>query len=414
MEQAKKFNAGKAWAVAIVITLCQVAFAINMFKVPAVMGQIIGAYGIDPSLAGWLMNAVGITSLILSIPAGVLMQKLGPRNIFIAVFIINIIGDAVGAFAPTFEMLIISRVIEGFAYGLLAATATPFISAWFPAMRRGVPNAISALWVSIGMFVILNSATLVEPVAGWQGVWWFSLAVLVVMFILGLFFLRMPTSSESFLDEGAPQTDRKPSLLEGFKAPAIWLMLLIFLFFGFVTSAYGSYYPLYLQAGLGLPFDQANMVTSVSTITLMVGGIITGIILRKVPIKKRAIMMLVVTLLMVAAALTMFNLPSGSLALPYMVVYGLVMQSFPAVCFTMVPEASRTPATISISMGILMIGMNFSGVFGTLITGMFIVSGGYPSITIPNAIFAVIGVLAAIALIFTMRKKLRGGTDSDG
>jgi len=63
--EEKKFQSSKAWTVAIVITLCQVAFAINMFKVPAVAVQIFVDYGVDAVAFGNLMNAVGITSLIL-------------------------------------------------------------------------------------------------------------------------------------------------------------------------------------------------------------------------------------------------------------------------------------------------------------------------------------------------------------
>jgi MFS family permease len=415
----KRFQPLKAWTVAIVITLAQVAFAINMFKVPAAMVQISAAFGLDAVGSGNLMNAVGIASFALSIPSGMVMQRFGPRRLFIILFVINILGTALGALsitlAPSYPILIASRVIEGFAYGLLGTTATAFVSAWFPIQRRGLPNAISTLYVSFGQLIILLAGTFIVPQANLQAptfdfvnVWYLALGSLVLMFIVGLVFLRMPKPEDSFLvghDEKTVNTVEKTGLFEGFKAPSVWLLFSLFLSFGVITTAFGIYYPEYLQNALGLPYVQANQLTSICTVALMVSGFIGGVVLRRVPPRKRSWYLLAVSLPLPLLGAWMFNLPATEMALPFLIVYGLVTQLFPGVVLTMAPEASHSYRTLGITMGVLMLGMNAAGLLGVIITSIFIVNGGYDSIIFSNTLFGFAGLASAIALLFTMRRR---------
>ena len=54
------------------------------------------------------------------------------------------------------------------------------------------------------------------------------------------------------------------------------------------------------------------------------------------------------------------------------------------------------------------IGQNFSGVFGTLITSLFVDNmGTWQSVTIPNAIFMVLSVVCAVALVRVMKKQYK-------
>ena len=60
------------------------------------------------------------------------------------------------------------------------------------------------------------------------------------------------------------------------------------------------------------------------------------------------------------------------------------------------------------TMGVMGIGQNFSGVFGTLITSLFVDNmGTWQSVTIPNAIFMVLGVVCAVALVRVMKKQYK-------
>ena len=395
----KTFNASKAWFVVIISLLAQVAFAIGLMKAPATMGPIIEQFGISVTEAGNLMNANGVVALILALPAGMVMQKLGPRLVTIIALAVGICGNLIGLFfgAHDFGVLIASRAIEGFAYGLIVVTTPQFVSMWFPAQKRGLPNGVTSLWFSFGSLIILNLTGVLMTVTGsWTGDWMFSAGFMVVILVLVLLFAKEPAD------------EKKPSIVDGLKSPATWLLLIVFFLFGYVNSAFSSYYPTYLSADLGLDVASANSITSIATAAMMVSGIVFGIVLNKVKVTKRPTILLVIAVLVGVCGLIMFNLPSVGMVIPFLIVFGLVLQTFPGTAYSVAPEAAASPATVAVTMGVMGIGQNFSGVFGTLITSLFVDNmGTWQSVTIPNAIFMVLGVVCAVALVRVMKKQYK-------
>lgn len=416
----KSFNASKAWFVVIISLLAQVAFAIGLMKAPATMGPIIEQFGISVTEAGNLMNANGIVALILALPAGMVMQKLGPRLVTIIALVVGICGNLIGLFfgANDFGILIASRAIEGFAYGLIVVTTPQFVSMWFPAQKRGLPNGVTSLWFSFGSLIILNlTGTLMTVTGSWTGDWMFSAGFMVVILVLVLLFAKEPSEENNFLEAPAENsTEKKPSVLDGLKSPATWLLLIVFFLFGYVNSAFSSYYPTYLSADLGLDVAAANSITSIATAAMLVSGIVFGIVLNKVKVTKRPTILLIIAVLVGVCGLIMFNLPSVGMVIPFLIVFGLVLQTFPGTAYSVAPEAAASPATVAVTMGVMGIGQNFSGVFGTLITSLFVDNmGTWQSVTIPNGIFMVLGVICAIALVKVMKKQYKklGMLDED-
>ncbi|MBE6473037.1 MAG: MFS transporter [Coriobacteriaceae bacterium] len=410
--EEKQFNAGKAWLVVIIAIIAQVTFAIGLMKVPANMGLVMAGFGVDPVAAGNLMNANGIVALIISLPAGMIMQRLGARNVLIAALAITMCGNLLGIFAgaDNFSMLIASRAIEGFGYGMQVVTTPQLISEWFPAQLRGLPNGIDSIWFGIGQLVILNVAAQLPGVQEgvWLGSWWFTIICMAVLLVLVIIFVRSPSAQENQLEmEEAPEGSAKASIVAGLASPTTWLLLFIFFLFGYVNSAFASYYPTYLQQDFGMDMATSNGMTSVATIAMLISGFVGGIILNKVKVTKRPMYLLILSVLVGIMGLVMFNLPSTDALIPFLVVFGFVLQLFPGTAYSVAPEAAASPETVPTTMGVLGIGQNFAGVFGTLITSLVMVNMGnsWQAATIPNGIFMVLGVVCAIAMVPLMKKQ---------
>lgn len=409
--EEKKFNSGKAWLVVIIAILAQITFAIGLMKVPANMVLIMNGFGVDPVAAGNLMNFNGIVALIVALPAGMIMQKFGARNVLIGALAITIIGNFLGVFAGTdnFGLLLASRAIEGFGYGMQVVTAPQLISEWFPAQLRGLPNGISSIWFGVGQLIILNAATMLPGVQEgiWLGSWWFTIICMAVLLVLTILFVKSPPAAENQLEMEETPADKKVSVVAGLASPTTWLILFVFFLFGYVNSAFGSYYPTYLQQDFGMDMAGANGMTSVATIAMLISGIVGGFILNKVKVTKRPVYLLVLSVLVGIMGLCMFNIPDAAMLMPFCIVFGFVLQLFPGAAYSVAPEAAAAPETVPTTMGVLGIGQNFAGVFGTLITSLFMVNMGnsWQAATIPNAIFMVLGVVCAIAMVPLMKKQ---------
>ncbi len=409
--EEKRFNSGKAWLVVLIAILAQVTFAIGLMKVPANMMLIMTGFGVDPVAAGNLMNFNGIVALIIALPAGIIMQKFGARNVLIGALAITICGNLLGVLAGTdnFGLLLASRAVEGFGYGMQVVTAPQLISEWFPAQLRGLPNGISSIWFGIGQLVSLNVATMLPGVQEgvWLGSWWFTIICMAVLLVLVILFVKSPPAAENQLELEERPAGQKVSIVSGLASPTTWLILFVFFLFGYVNSAFGSYSPTYRQQDFGMDMGAANGMTSIATIAMLVSGFVGGFILNKVKVTKRPVYLLILSVLVGIMGLAMFNLPSADVLVPFLILFGFILQLFPGCAYSVAPEAAASPETVPTTMGVLGIGQNFAGVFGTLITSLFMVNMGnsWQAATIPNGIFMVLGVVCAAIMIPLMKKQ---------
>jgi MFS family permease len=88
--------------------------------------------------------------LILALPAGIILQKLGPKVAGLIAVGCLMIGSAWGALANGAGLLLASRVLEGVGMGLIAVVAPASIAMWFPREKQGTPMGIWATWVPVG------------------------------------------------------------------------------------------------------------------------------------------------------------------------------------------------------------------------------------------------------------------------
>lgn len=131
-----------AWVILVVVFLASVAAPLNQAKIPPLMPVIMDAFQISLGQAGWLMSVFALTGLILSLPAGIFLQKFGPKKLGLVALSCLTLGATIGALSSNPGLLIFSRVIEGSGMGLIAVVAPAAIAMWFPAERQGIPMGI--------------------------------------------------------------------------------------------------------------------------------------------------------------------------------------------------------------------------------------------------------------------------------
>ena len=135
-----------AWAVLIAVWIVAIAAPLNMFKPSTISVEIIQSLGIPGSSYGWIMSVFSIMGLILAFPATGLVYKLGIKKSLAISVIALFVGSFIGALSTSFEMLLVSRVIEGCGMAFIGvAGPTAFgspraarASPW-PYSKRGCP-----------------------------------------------------------------------------------------------------------------------------------------------------------------------------------------------------------------------------------------------------------------------------------
>lgn len=397
----------KAWFMAIITILTTVIFAAGLFKVAGTMMFIVGDLGISMTAAGMLMSANGIAATIISIPGSGIMQKIGPRRVVLIALGIIFAGNVAGALTASYGMLLATRFIEGIGFGLMGMAAPPIISALFPPEKRGLPMGIWTLWVSFGSMFILNVSNYVTPNYGWRGNWWLVAVLSVVFFIIFALTVKLPEGDKAAEQAAMEDMDKpKESLGKVLMTPGPWCLAVGFFAFAIANGSYAAFYPMYLQDSLGMDPAAANSVSSIANITMIIGGILTGFVLTRIPNKKHSTLYLGVWIIFTLVSVVQFNMPAVGMVIPFMMLYGIICQSIPPILLNLAPEAAATPTMLPIAMGVIMFGQSLGGILTNIICGRFVdIFGSWGALAIPIGICCVIATIAAGFMIPIMKKK---------
>lgn len=374
-----------AWVVLFVVFVASVAAPLNMYKVPPLMPVLRDSFALDLGQAGALMSVFAITGLILALPTGFIMQKLGPKVTGTVAMACLVIGAVLGALAPGAGLLLGSRVVEGVGMGLITVVAPAIIAMWFPQERRGIPMGLWATWVPVGSVLMYNIAPALGEALGWQAVWWGGAGFALVALVLFAWLMRMPAAGEA---EPAPS---QPGLGRALANRHLWLLALSFGCFNLVFLAIGTFYPTFLAEARGLPLGQAAFIASLSTLAVLVSAPLAGALSDAIGSRKRLIV--VASLIITVMLIWPFRIDGWQLY-AFMLALGLVAGAIPTATFAAVPEVMDRPDLAGIGMAVLSVGQNAGMVIGPVWFGARVEAIGWA----PAGYWLIpVGALALIA-----------------
>jgi MFS family permease len=104
-------------------------------------------------LTKFLISAVGLATIAVSLFAGALVDRFGRRSVLLAAYGVFVIAGTIGIWLPTLPLLIVSRVIAGAAGALIVTTGITLIADIYQGRARerriGANHAIGALMLGL-------------------------------------------------------------------------------------------------------------------------------------------------------------------------------------------------------------------------------------------------------------------------
>lgn len=284
-----------AWIIYATILLTAIIFAIGQFKVPPTMTAAMADLGIGLTQGGLLMSIVAITAIVLALFGGMLTVRFRPKTLAISAICCALAGNLVGYAAPSFELLLFSRLLEGLGYGLQTAIMPTIIAEIFPENKRSIPMALYSMWVSIGMLFIFNFSNVLSVSWGWRSCWLFCAALFLVALVLFAFVVKEPQDSALGADGTTWQEQKRAIGIEA-KNPSIWCLTLVFTIFGLGCSAFSTFAPTFCVQALGMDPAAANTDTGFLTFGMIAGALMmTGIL--AVYRRSRSVLLIVATVI---------------------------------------------------------------------------------------------------------------------
>ena len=173
-----------------------VAVMISSTMVNVAIPSIMGAYGVEQSMAQWTATAFYAALVASQLLNSWVLSALGERMVFCSMLVIFTIGAFIAAASPTLEMLIGGRILQGFAAGILVPMNMSMLISVFPEGRRGFAIGL----YSMGTIVSPGFGPLIGGFAielfSWRHMFMVPLPLIGIAFIMGIFLLPHRTRSE--------------------------------------------------------------------------------------------------------------------------------------------------------------------------------------------------------------------------
>lgn len=125
------------WIVLVSMTVANAMVLVDQTGVPLALPSIMAEFGLDSQAVQWVLNASLLPLAGLLVLGGRLGDLFGRRRIFVAGSIIFAGASALAGFAPSFELLLGFRVLQGAGGALMLPTTIAIVSAAFGGKDRG-------------------------------------------------------------------------------------------------------------------------------------------------------------------------------------------------------------------------------------------------------------------------------------
>lgn len=159
--------------------------ALDSAIVGPVLPALRAAFGIDNRTAGLLTTVFSLSSMCSTALMAYFSDRYGRRPVYLASVALFAIGSLCIAMAPDFDLLLVSRALQGIGAGGIAPVASAVIGDVFTAERRG--RILGLLGATHGMAFVLGPplATLLTSTLGWRWLFLVNIPVAIIVLLWG-------------------------------------------------------------------------------------------------------------------------------------------------------------------------------------------------------------------------------------
>jgi len=347
--------------------------------------------GLDLASIGTLTAVFSLLGVVGGIAAGGVIARFGARRMLLLGLLATALGTATGAVAPSYPLLLASRVVEGLGFLMITVAGPAALQRLVSASGRDFAFALWSCYMPTGMAIAMLASQAFEH---WQAVWWCAGAAVIVS--LASVAALLPAGQAA---APAPLSWRgmRQDTVDTLSAAGPVLLALSFTLYSLMFFALFTFLPVLLMDQLGLTLAQAGLYSAIASAANIVGNLGAGVLLargwrRSTLIACASVTMGVVALLIFRSVLP--AMPTFLLCVLFSAVGGLI----PATLLGTAPLVAPRPALTAASVGLVMQGSNLGQVIGPVTVGGVIDRYGWSAASTIVLAAGLGGVLIAAAL----------------
>lgn len=315
------------YGVMMMVTLCWAQFVPNFaqYQLSPFAASIMADLGINASQFSSLFTAPMIPAILLSLVAGILVDKLNPKLVVGISIAITAVGAVMSIFAGSYAMMMLAFIFIGVSAAVVNCSQVKLVSGWYPPEQVTGKIGITMASSTIAMAVALATTALFPNRTAAFTV---SAVLSVVSLLLWLLLYKRPSA-----ELGAPtapttanaETSVQDSVAAGLKVVAqnkyIWAIASGLFFIMAANVVMGSFAPTALQQR-GIDANAAGIAAAFYTIGCFLSCFISPYLADKLKsVKKTAVLLCVLSFF--GVAMTVMYVPAGLLLCAAMLLTGI-------------------------------------------------------------------------------------------
>ncbi len=156
------------WSALALVTVVHALGSASVLAVAPLAPFILDALGLSRVQVGFLLPAVYLGGVLMSVPAGWLTERLGVRAPLVLGQVVAGVCVVLAALGAGFPLLLVLLLGAGFGFSVLNPATGKAVIEWFPSRERGLAMGVKQAGLTLGG---VASALVLPPVAaafGWR------------------------------------------------------------------------------------------------------------------------------------------------------------------------------------------------------------------------------------------------------
>lgn len=280
------------WGIVLILFLIAVVNYLDRATLSIANTTIANEFGFTPTEMGLLMSAFLWPYALANLPAGWLVDKIGPKRLLPITLTIWSGFTVMVGFANSYAHIYMLRMLLGIAESPFYSSTIKITHRWFSANERGLPTAIINTGAQIANAIAPPILVGLMLLMGWRGMF-VAIGLLGLPLVLAWWkFYRHPSRQESsVLHAGTADMETEQQENTGanwsqlFRYRETWAAVIGSFSIQFTVWVYVTWLPGYLERSLGLTLKDMGWIASIpylaGTVGVLMGGMLSDQFVRR-------------------------------------------------------------------------------------------------------------------------------------
>ncbi|WP_406162862.1 MFS transporter [Streptomyces sp. NBC_01005] len=364
------------------------------FVIMGVLPQVAGDFGVTIPAAGWLVSGYALGVVFGAPLLTVLGTKVSRKKMLMSLMTLFVIGNTLSAFAPSFGVMLIGRIVASLAHGAFFGIGSVVAADLVAPEKKASAISLMFMGLTVANIVGVPGGTYIGQAAGWR-VTFVVVAALGVIGFLGV--------AKLVPEAGRPDSVTVRSEFAAFRNVQVWLaMAMTVLGYGGVFAAITYITPMMTEVA-GYTEGAVTWLLVLFGLGMFLGNLLGGKFA-----DRRLMPMLLTTLAALTAVLLLFTATAHNkvlAAITLSLIGALGFATVPPLQKWVLDQASAAPTLASAAN----IGaFNLGNALAAWLGGFVIAAGlGYTS---PNWVGAILSGTALLLALLAARLHRRTRT----